>query len=91
MWKSGEIPKWWWATSRENSKLRGNMIKYLDKVHECQSYFDRVVLTKILREDNVQVDALSKVGSGTDQDIEVSAHEVIIKSEPSIAPKQDVM
>jgi len=35
------------------------MIKYLDQVRKCQSYFDRVVLTKIPREDNARADALS--------------------------------
>jgi len=35
------------------------MIKYLNQVRKCQSYFDRVVLTKIPREDNARADALS--------------------------------
>lgn len=35
------------------------MIKYLAKVHEGQAFFDRVVLIKILREENVQADTLA--------------------------------
>lgn len=30
-------------------------IKYLSKVQECQSYFDRVVLAKIPRKDNTEL------------------------------------
>jgi hypothetical protein len=67
------------------------MIKYLDQVHKCQSYFGRVVLTKIPRKANVRVDALSRLGSETEKDIEASTQEVIILTEPSLAPKPDVM
>jgi hypothetical protein len=67
------------------------MIKHLDKIHECQSYFDRVVLTKILKQDNIQANALSRLGSKTDQKIEASAQEVIIIAKPSIVTRQDMM
>lgn len=67
------------------------MIKYLDKVREFQSCFERVVLTKIPREKNIRVDALSRVGSETDQEIKTARQKVIIKAEPSIALKQDMM
>jgi ribonuclease HI len=67
------------------------MMKYLDKVRECQSYFDRVVLTKIPQEDNARAVALSKLGSGIEQNIAASTHEVIIQVEPSIASRQAMM
>jgi hypothetical protein len=63
------------------------MIKYLSKVHELQSYFDMVVLTEISTEDNIRADALSRLRSSTDQEIEALAQEVIILVEPSITPK----
>jgi ribonuclease HI len=67
------------------------MIQYLNKVREYQSNFDRTAMTKILREENVQVDALSKMGLGTGPDIQTSTYEVVIQTEPSITPKLDVM
>jgi hypothetical protein len=42
------------------------MVKYLKKIRECQSHFDKVVLTKIPRQDNAQADILSKLGSETE-------------------------
>jgi hypothetical protein len=67
------------------------MIQYLNKVREYQSNFDRTAMTKIPREENVQADALSKMGSGTGPDVQTSAYEVVIQTEPSITPKLDVM
>ncbi|XP_062147745.1 uncharacterized protein LOC133856706 [Alnus glutinosa] len=40
---------------------------------------------------NVQADALSKMGSGTRPDVQTSAYEVVIQTEPSITPNLDVM
>jgi hypothetical protein len=48
-------------------------------------------MTKIPREENVQADALSKMGLGTGPDVKTSAYRVVIQSEPSITPKLDVM
>jgi ribonuclease HI len=67
------------------------MIQYLNKVREYQSTFDRTALTKIPREDNVQVDALSKMGSGTGPVVKTSTYEVVVQTEPSIIPKLDMM
>ncbi|XP_062158742.1 uncharacterized protein LOC133866220 [Alnus glutinosa] len=67
------------------------MIQYLNKVREYQSTFDKTALTKIPREDNVQVDALSKIGSGTRPVVKTSAYEVVVQTEPSIIPKLDMM
>jgi hypothetical protein len=47
-------------------------------------------LTKIPREDNARADALSKLGSRTDQVIKASTYKVIIQAEPSIALRQDM-
>jgi len=67
------------------------MIQYLDKVREYQSNFDRTVMTKVPREENVQADALSKMGFGTGPVIKTSTREVVIQTEPSILPKLDMM
>jgi ribonuclease HI len=67
------------------------MSRYLEKVRELQSCFDRVVITKIPREANTVADELSKLASSREQEIEASNKKVIILSEPSIAPKYDVM
>jgi hypothetical protein len=61
------------------------MVKYLDWVRQLQSCLYRVALTKKQREDNVRANALSRLGSGTEQDIEASAQEVIILAKPLIA------
>jgi predicted phosphatase len=45
------------------------MARYLEKVHELQSYFDRIVITKIPREADMATDELSKLASGSDQEI----------------------
>jgi len=67
------------------------MIQYFDKVCAYQSNFDRTAMTKIPWEENVQDDALSKMGSGTEPGVQTSAYEVIVQTEPTIAPKLDVM
>jgi ribonuclease HI len=46
------------------------MARYLEQVHHFQSYFERVVVTKIPWEENIQADELSKVASGTYEEIE---------------------
>jgi hypothetical protein len=67
------------------------MARYLEKVWELQSCFDRVVITKIPMEANTAADELSKLASGSDEEIEASDQEVIVLAEPSITPKSDVM
>jgi len=67
------------------------MIQYLSKVCEYQSNFDRTAMTKIPQKENVQADALSKMGSGTGPDVKTSANEVVVQTEPSITPKLDMM
>jgi hypothetical protein len=74
------------------SKAQGEkMIWYLNKVLGYQSNFDKVDLTKIPPEDNIRADTLSKMGFGTGPEIKTSAYEVIVVTEPSIIPKQDMM
>jgi ribonuclease HI len=61
------------------AKAQGEIkIQYLNKVREYQSNFDRTATTKIPREENVQADALSKMGSGTGPVIKTSAYEVVV-------------
>jgi ribonuclease HI len=67
------------------------MARYLEKVLKLQSCFERVIITKILKETNTATDELSKLASRSDQEIEASDQEVIVLAEPSIAPKSDVM
>jgi hypothetical protein len=67
------------------------MARYLDQVRHFQSYFDRVVVTKIPREANVRADELSKIASGTDEEIEASQQQVIVLTELSITPKVNIM
>jgi ribonuclease HI len=43
------------------------MTKYLDKVRQFQSHFDRIVLTKIPREQNSKANTLPRAGSRTEQ------------------------
>jgi hypothetical protein len=67
------------------------MIQYLNKVREYQANFDRTAMTKIPRGENVQADALSKMGSRTEPVIKTSANEVVVQTEPSIILKLDMM
>jgi hypothetical protein len=67
------------------------MARYLEQVHHFQSYFERVVVIKIPREENIQADELSKVASGTYKEIEASGQQIIVLTEPSIIPKINVM
>jgi ribonuclease HI len=65
---------------RQSEAHGEKMIQYLKKVHEIQSCFDRVVLTKIPRENNLRADALSKIGSGAKArpDMKISSHKVML-------------
>jgi ATP:corrinoid adenosyltransferase len=67
------------------------MARYLDQVRQFQSYFDRVVFTKIPREENTRADELSKIASGTYEEIEATHRQIIVLTEPSITPKVNIM
>jgi hypothetical protein len=67
------------------------MTIYLEQVRKYQSYFDRVVVMKILREANTRVDDLSKIASGTDRDIKALHQQIIVLFKPSITLKSDIM
>jgi len=67
------------------------MARYLEKVRKLQSCFDRVVITKVPREANTTADELSKLASGSKEEIEASGQEVIVLAKPSISQKYDVM
>jgi ribonuclease HI len=56
------------------------MIQYLNKVREYQSNFRRTAMTKILWEENVKADALSKMGSSTGPDVKTSTNEVVVQT-----------
>ncbi|XP_062173536.1 uncharacterized protein LOC133878998 [Alnus glutinosa] len=55
--------------SGEFATQGGRLAKYLEKVHDLQSSFRTMTVTKIPRERNVQADALARAGSATDQEI----------------------
>jgi ribonuclease HI len=67
------------------------MIKYLAKIQEHRADFDRMVLTKIPREENVKADALARIGSGSDEEIDASKHKVRVLTKPSIIENNDMM
>jgi hypothetical protein len=67
------------------------MIQYLNKVREYQANFDRMAMTKIPREKNVQVDSLSKMGFGTGPNVKTSTNKVVVQTEPLIIPKLEMM
>jgi ribonuclease HI len=67
------------------------MARYLDQVRQFQSYFERVVITKIPREENIRADEFSKIASGTDEEIEASRWQIIVLTKPSITLKTNVM
>lgn len=69
----------------------GKLAKYLEKVHKLQSYFDRVVLTKVSREESACADALAQVGSGTEKEINMSKRAVLVQSQPSISLETEMM
>jgi ribonuclease HI len=67
------------------------MARYLDQVRHFQSYFERVVITKIPRNENIRADEFFTIASGTDEEIEASRRQIIVLTEPSITPKANVM
>jgi hypothetical protein len=67
------------------------MSQYLEKVHQFYSHFDRVVLTKIPREENGLVDALSRIGLGTDPAVSIGGCRVLIKARPTVSSTEEVM
>ncbi|XP_062167005.1 uncharacterized protein LOC133873301 [Alnus glutinosa] len=67
------------------------MAIYLDQVRQFQSYFERVVITKIPQEENIRADEFSKFASGTNEEIEASRRQIIVLTEPSITSKTNVM
>jgi hypothetical protein len=67
------------------------MARYLEQVRQFQSYFERVVITKIPRDENIRADEFSKIASGTDEEIEAFRLQIIVLTEPSITPKVNVM
>jgi hypothetical protein len=67
------------------------MARYLEEVRRFQSYFERFVITKIPREENIRADEFSKIASGTEEEIEASRRQIIVMTEPSIAPRTKVM
>lgn len=44
------------------------MKRYLTRVQELQVSFGKMVLTRVPREDNTQADALTRLGSKTDEE-----------------------
>jgi ribonuclease HI len=70
--------------SGEFATQGGRLAKYLEKVHDLQSSFRTMTVTKIPRERNVQADALARAGSATDQEIARMKRQVLVQPNPSI-------
>lgn len=64
---------------------------YLDKVRQFYIYFDKVVLSKVPREENGLADALSRIGSGTDPEVTVGGCKILVKTRPTISTDAEVM
>jgi hypothetical protein len=47
-------------------------------------FFDKIVFTKVPREENAQANALSRIGSSTDKEITATRHLVQELAKPSI-------
>lgn len=67
------------------------MSQYLKKVHQFYSHFDRVVLTKVPREENGLANALSCIGSGVDPVVSVGGCRVMVKARPTVSRTEEVM
>ncbi|XP_062155173.1 uncharacterized protein LOC133863227 [Alnus glutinosa] len=67
------------------------MSQYLDKVRQFYLYFDKVVLTKVPREENGLADALSRIGSGTDPAVTVGGCKILVRARPTISSDVEVM
>lgn len=77
---------------RGEYEARGDKMKqYLAKVQHLKEIFEQTVITKILWEDNILVDALARLGSGIDKEIEASSQMVRDLTEPSITKKEVVV
>jgi hypothetical protein len=77
--------------SGEFATLGDRLAKYLEKVHDLQSCFRTMTVTKIPHEKNVQVDALARAGSATDQEIAKMKRQVMVQPNPSIDEGQGLM
>jgi len=74
------------------SEAKGEkMIKYLAKVLRFWDRFEWVVVTQIPRTENERVDALTRLGSATDEKISASKHWVIVLDKPSVDDHGSVM
>lgn len=67
------------------------MAKYLDKVRQFQSYFNKIIFVKIPKEKNGRADALSIIGSGTKQRDYEGKYNLLVRAESFISPTGEVM
>lgn len=67
------------------------MSQYLERVYQLHQYFDKVVLTKIPRDENSLADALSRIGSGTDLVAPVGSCEFLVKAHPTVSMTVEMM
>jgi hypothetical protein len=58
------------------------MNRYLSKVHEIETSFKNVIMTRVPREDNAMVNFLALLRSGIDKEIEASNQQVQTLIEP---------
>jgi ribonuclease HI len=67
------------------------MLQYLTKVRQFYRYFDKVVLTKIPREENSLADALSRIGSGAGPAVTAGGYKTLVKACPTVSADAEVM
>jgi ribonuclease HI len=67
------------------------MSQYLEKVRQFYSHFDRIVLTKVPREENGLADDLSRIGSGADSATLVGGCRILVKVFPTVSSTEGVM
>lgn len=77
---------------RREYEARGEKMKeYLSKVQELERAFERLLVTRVPREDNSRTDSLYKLGSATNEDTEASKLQVQTLHQPSIVQPVNVM
>ncbi len=63
----------------------------MEKVRILHSYFNRVVLTTVPREESACADELARVGLGKEKEINMSKRAVLVQAQPSIFLETKVM
>jgi hypothetical protein len=63
-------------------KPQERMKRYLTKVKEAIEFFDKIMFTKVPREENAHADVLARIGSYIDDEIIAARHPIQELVEP---------